>query len=120
MTTGGTSLRDDILRLYNPVHILVATPGRVLDLASKGVAKLNKCEIMVMDEADKLLSPEFQPVLEELIGFLPSSRQTALYSATFPLAVKAFKEKYLRAAHRDQFDGRADSAGNHTILCLCG
>lgn len=96
VTTGGTSLRDDILRLYNPVHILVATPGRVLDLASKGVAKLNKCEVMVMDEADKLLSPEFQPVLEELIGFLPSSRQTALYSATFPLAVKAFKEKYLK------------------------
>ena len=96
VTTGGTSLRDDILRLYNPVHILVATPGRVLDLASKGVAKLNKCEVMVMDEADKLLSPEFQPVLEELIGFLPSARQTVLYSATFPLAVKAFKEKYLK------------------------
>lgn len=96
VTTGGTSLRDDILRLYNPVHILVATPGRVLDLASKGVAKLNKCEVMVMDEADKLLSPEFQPVLEELIGFLPSTRQTALYSATFPLAVKAFKEKFLK------------------------
>lgn len=95
VSTGGTALKDDILRLYNPVHIMVATPGRVLDLASKGVANLSECSIMVMDEADKLLSPEFQPVIEELIKHLPSSRQILLYSATFPLAVKAFKDRFL-------------------------
>ena len=95
VSTGGTALKDDILRLYNPVHIMVATPGRVLDLASKGVANLSECPIMVMDEADKLLSPEFQPVIEELIKHLPSSRQILLYSATFPLAVKAFKDRFL-------------------------
>ena len=95
VSTGGTSLKDDILRLYQPVHIMVATPGRVLDLAGKGVAKLNECAIMVMDEADKLLSPEFQPVIEELIKFLPASRQIMLYSATFPLAVKNFKDRFL-------------------------
>lgn len=98
VTTGGTGLRDDIMRLYNPVHILVATPGRVLDLASKGVAKLTNCPILVMDEADKLLSPEFQPVIEELITFLPANRQILLYSATFPLVVKAFKDKHLKKA----------------------
>lgn len=95
VSTGGTSLKDDILRLYNPVHVMVATPGRVLDLASRGVANLQSCAIMVMDEADKLLSPEFQPVLEELIRFLPAQRQILLYSATFPLAVKAFKDRFL-------------------------
>lgn len=95
VSTGGTSLKDDILRLYQPVHIMVATPGRVLDLAGKGVAKLNECSIMVMDEADKLLSPEFQPVIEELIKFLPAQRQIMLYSATFPLAVKNFKDRFL-------------------------
>lgn len=95
VSTGGTALKDDILRLYNPVHIMVATPGRVLDLASKGVANLSECSIMVMDEADKLLSPEFQPVIEELIKHLPASRQILLYSATFPLAVKAFKDRFL-------------------------
>lgn len=95
VSTGGTALKDDILRLYNPVHIIVATPGRVLDLAGKGVANLSECSIMVMDEADKLLSPEFQPVIEELIKHLPSSRQILLYSATFPLAVKAFKDRFL-------------------------
>ena len=95
VSTGGTALKDDILRLYNPVHIMVATPGRVLDLVGKGVANLSECSIMVMDEADKLLSPEFQPVIEELIKHLPSSRQILLYSATFPLAVKAFKDRFL-------------------------
>ena len=50
VTTGGTSLRDDIMRLYNTVHVVVATPGRILDLAQKGVAKLNNCKMLVMDE----------------------------------------------------------------------
>ncbi|PNW84166.1 hypothetical protein CHLRE_04g223850v5 [Chlamydomonas reinhardtii] len=96
VTTGGTSLKDDIMRLYQTTHIVVATPGRVVDLASKGVARLNECRMLVMDEADKLLSPEFQPVVEQLIGYLPDDRQIMLYSATFPVTVKAFKEKFLR------------------------
>ncbi len=50
VTTGGTSLRDDIMRMYNTVHVVVATPGRVLDLANKGVAKLSNCHTFVMDE----------------------------------------------------------------------
>lgn len=58
MTTGGTSLRDDIMRLHAVVHIMVATPGRILDLASKEVAKLNKCTMLVMDEV-RLLSHWF-------------------------------------------------------------
>ena len=50
VTTGGTSLRDDIMRLGSPVHLIVATPGRILDLASKGVADLKGCKVLVMDE----------------------------------------------------------------------
>ena len=96
VTTGGTSLKDDIVRLYNPVHILVGTPGRVLDLANKNVADLKNCHTLVMDEADKLLSPEFQPLIEELIPFMPQDRQILLFSATFPITVKDFRDKYLR------------------------
>ena len=96
VTTGGTSLKDDIMRLHQPVHIVVATPGRLVDLASKNVAKLNQATMLVMDEADKLLSPEFQPVISQLIDFTPKNRQILLYSATFPVTVKAFKDKYLR------------------------
>ena len=98
-TTGGTSLKDDILRLYNTVHILVATPGRVLDLANKGVAKLGNCKTLVLDEADKLLSPEFQPLIEDLMKYLPKDRQIMLFSATFPVTVKDFKDKFLQKPH---------------------
>ncbi|KAB5527076.1 hypothetical protein DKX38_020923 [Salix brachista] len=94
-TTGGTSLKDDIMRLYQPVHLLVGTPGRILDLAKKGVCILKDCSVLVLDEADKLLSPEFQPSIEQLIRFLPSNRQILMFSATFPVTVKDFKDRYL-------------------------
>jgi ATP-dependent RNA helicase DDX6/DHH1 len=96
VSTGGTSLRDDILRLYNIVHVLVGTPGRILDLAEKGVAVLSKCQIVIMDEADKLLSEDFVPVVEQLIRQCHINRQISLFSATFPVTVKDFKEKHLK------------------------
>ncbi|GFP85146.1 dead-box ATP-dependent RNA helicase 8 [Phtheirospermum japonicum] len=96
VSTGGTSLKDDIMRLYQPVHLLVGTPGRILDLTKKGICVLKDCSVLVMDEADKLLSPEFQPSIEQLISFLPPTRQILMYSATFPVTVKDFKDKYLR------------------------
>lgn len=99
VTTGGTSLKDDIMRLYNPVHIIVATPGRILDLASKKVADLTNCKTIIMDEADKLLSPEFQPVLEQIIGLCHEEHQICLFSATFPVTVKSFCSKFVPNAY---------------------
>ncbi|OWO97958.1 hypothetical protein B2J93_3756 [Marssonina coronariae] len=93
VTTGGTLLRDDIVRLQDPVHVIVGTPGRILDLAGKGVADLSECPTFIMDEADKLLSPEFTPVIEQLLQFHPKDRQVMLFSATFPITVKAFSDK---------------------------
>ena len=83
------------MRLYNTVHILVGTPGRILDLASKGVANLRQCKTVIMDEADKLLSTEFQPLLEQLITSCAPNRQICLFSATFPVTVKSFKDKFI-------------------------
>lgn len=96
VTTGGTGLKDDIIRLGDAVHIIVGTPGRILDLTSKGVADLSECSIFVMDEADKLLSPEFTVVIEQLLNFHPKDRQVMLFSATFPMIVKEFKDKHMR------------------------
>ncbi|KAK8140020.1 ATP-dependent RNA helicase DHH1 [Apiospora sp. TS-2023a] len=93
VTTGGTGLRDDIIRLQDPVHIVVGTPGRILDLAGKNVADLSECPMFIMDEADKLLSQEFTPVIEQLLQFHPKDRQVMLFSATFPLSVKDFSDK---------------------------
>ena len=83
------------MRLYNSIHIIVATPGRILDLASKKVANLDECRMIVMDEADKLLSPEFQPVLEQIIGLCNKDHQICLFSATFPVTVKNFCQKFV-------------------------
>ncbi|KAI2616757.1 DEAD-domain-containing protein [Hypoxylon sp. NC1633] len=93
VTTGGTTLRDDIVRLQDPVHIVVGTPGRILDLAGKNVADLSECPMFIMDEADKLLSIEFTPTIEQLLQFHPKDRQIMLFSATFPVSVKDFSDK---------------------------
>jgi len=99
VTTGGTNLKDDIMRLQTPVHILVGTPGRIHDLADKGVANLKDCNCIVMDEADKLLSPEFIPVLESLISKCNAHHQILMFSATFPVTVRGFKQKFLPDAY---------------------
>ena len=99
VTTGGTGLKDDIMRLNDTVHIIVGTPGRILDLASKGVADLSTAHTFVMDEADKLLSPEFTITVEQLLQFHPKDRQVMLFSATFPIVVKSFKDKHMRDPH---------------------
>ncbi|KAF3940704.1 hypothetical protein ABW19_dt0202359 [Dactylella cylindrospora] len=96
VTTGGTGLKDDIIRLNEAVHVLVGTPGRILDLAGKGVADFSECPTFIMDEADKLLSPEFTPIIEQLLAYFPSDRQIMLFSATFPLVVKSFMDKHLK------------------------
>merc|ERR1712166_531527 len=66
------------------------------DLAQKGVANMSDCKMICMDEADKLLSPEFQPLIEQLIAFMPADRQILLFSATFPVKVKSFKDKLMK------------------------
>uniref|UniRef100_F1KTS7 RNA helicase n=1 Tax=Ascaris suum TaxID=6253 RepID=F1KTS7_ASCSU len=96
VTTGGTDLRDDIMRLNGVVHLVVATPGRILDLMDKGVADMSRCSTLILDEADKLLSQDFQGILDRVIKFLPSERQIMLYSATFPLTVATFMQKHMK------------------------
>ncbi|KAK0042408.1 ATP-dependent RNA helicase cgh-1 [Biomphalaria pfeifferi] len=96
VTTGGTNLKDDILRLTEPVHVIIATPGRILDLMNKNLVKIQNCGTLILDEADKLLSQDFKGMLDSIIGHLPKDRQIMLYSATFPLTVEAFMGKHLK------------------------
>ena len=115
VSTGGTGLRDDIMRLGEMVHIVVGTPGRILDLAGKGVADLSECKTFVMDEADKLLSPEFTPVVERLLSFHPKDRQVMLFSATFPVVVRGFKVHYFPAYRRQLTDQDQHMQSPHEI-----
>jgi ATP-dependent RNA helicase DDX6/DHH1 len=94
-TTGGTNLKEDIMRLQQQVHVVIATPGRILDLMKKGLAVMDTCSMLVMDEADKLLSQDFKNMLDSVIGYLPPDRQILLYSATFPCTVDQFIKKHM-------------------------
>merc|ERR1711963_890408 len=78
------------MRIYEKVHLVVATPGRILDLMEKKIADVQHCKILCLDEADKLLSQDFKGMLDRLISHLPEQRQILLYSATFPLTVEHF------------------------------
>lgn len=99
VTTGGTDLKDDIIRLMQPCHIIVATPGRLLDLCNQRVADLSYCSTFVMDEADKLLDDSFEKLIGRLLSYTSKDRQVMLFSATFPSAVQQFREKWIKDAH---------------------
>uniref|UniRef100_A0A671M4M8 RNA helicase n=1 Tax=Sinocyclocheilus anshuiensis TaxID=1608454 RepID=A0A671M4M8_9TELE len=88
--------RIDLKKDYVQVHVIIATPGRILDLIKKGVAKVDKAQMIVMDEADKLLSQDFVVLIEDIISFMPKKRQILLYSATFPSSVQKFMSKHLQ------------------------
>lgn len=93
---GGTSIREDILRLENPVHIIVATPGRILDLAEKEVVDLSTVKTVILDEVDKLLSTHFMPVTQNIFEYLSKDVQVLLFSATFPKETTVkFQKKYV-------------------------
>jgi ATP-dependent RNA helicase DDX6/DHH1 len=96
-TTGGTNLRDDILRLKEPVQVLIATPGRVLDLLKKKLLITTNCKIVALDEADKLLSMDFHEMLDELLdNFMPRNVQILMFSATYPQSVESFTQRHLK------------------------
>ncbi|OIR59129.1 MAG: ATP-dependent RNA helicase DHH1 [Amphiamblys sp. WSBS2006] len=97
VTTGGTDLKDDIFRLTHHPQVVVATPGRLCDLAKK-VVNLAKCRQIVLDEADKLLSDFFAPSITSLFEAVPAACQKLLYSATFPAFVKGFIQREMPTA----------------------
>jgi len=81
---GGESMGHQIQNLKRNPHILVATPGRLIDHLKRGWVKLNDVKVLVLDEADRMLDMGFAPQLEEIIKRLPKDRQTILFSATMP------------------------------------
>jgi superfamily II DNA/RNA helicase len=92
---GGTSMEDQIRLLDRGVDVLIATPGRMLDLFERGKILLTDIKILVIDEADRMLDMGFIPDIEKIVGFLSPMRQTLLFSATMPPAIKKLTTKFL-------------------------
>jgi superfamily II DNA/RNA helicase len=92
---GGTNMADQIKKLEKGVDVLIATPGRLMDLFGRGKIMLNGCGLLVIDEADRMLDMGFIPDIEEICSKLPSVRQTLLFSATMPGPIKKLADKFL-------------------------
>lgn len=92
---GGFSRDIQIAKLNHLVHILVATPGRLIDLMLDGAADLSRVKIVILDEADELLNEGFLEDIEFILSCIIQQHQTLLFSATMPPAIKALMSKYL-------------------------
>ncbi len=92
---GGVRINPQIERLCRGVDILVATPGRLLDLVAKRHLQLCRIEFMVFDEADKMLDLGFSEEISEILDLLPDERRTMLFSATYTQAIRNLAEKLL-------------------------
>ncbi|MDA7605728.1 DEAD/DEAH box helicase [Verrucomicrobiales bacterium] len=84
---GGVGYGKQIDGIKSGVDVLIATPGRLIDLMEKGVVKLDKIEILVLDEVDRMLDMGFLPDVRKIVGKTPKSRQTLFFSATMPPAI---------------------------------
>ena len=92
---GGVQMGDQVKALEKGVDVLIATPGRLMDLFGRGKIMLNGCDLLVIDEADRMLDMGFIPDIEEICSKLPKNRQTLLFSATMPPPIQKLAAKFL-------------------------
>jgi len=92
---GGESLSDQKEALMKGVDVLIATPGRLMDLFDRGGLLLTDTKILVIDEADRMLDMGFIPDIEKIVGFLPKARQTLLFSATMAPEIRRLADAFL-------------------------
>lgn len=97
---GGVQMGDQVKALEKGVDVLIATPGRLMDLFGRGKILLNGCSLLVIDEADRMLDMGFIPDIEEICTKLPKERQTLLFSATMPPVIKKLADKFLNDPKR--------------------
>ena len=111
---GGTRIESEVKKLWSGVEILVATPGRLLDHVGQRSVNLSQVEILVLDEADRMLDMGFIPDVRKIIGFIPAKRQTLLFSATFSDEVRRLAGEFLDNPETVQVAARNSIADNLT------
>ncbi len=127
---GGISYNTQISKLKRGVDILVATPGRLFDLMERGVVHLGEVEVLVLDEADRMLDMGFWPTMKKIVAATPSTRQTLLFSATIDRRIMQNIEPILnnpafveishsgeKADTVDHFVVRTEQAKKSELLC---
>ena len=109
---GGTSIENQIRNFKRGAHIIVATPGRLIDLMNRGVVKLDTIDKLILDEADEMLNMGFAEDLEAIVSAVPEGRQTMMFSATMSREISAIASKYLHDAQEIVIGTRNEGAEN--------
>ncbi len=109
---GGTSIVNQINALKKGVQIIVATPGRLIDLMNRGVAHLDKVVNVVLDEADEMLNMGFSESIDEILKGVPADRNTLLFSATMSKEIEAIARNYLHD-HKEIVVGSRNEGAEH-------
>src|SRR5207248_7688879 len=99
-TVGGADVGAELRALRGGVHVVVGTPGRLVDHLERGSLQLDSLRVLVLDEADEMLDLGFRDELERILESAPEERRTLLFSATIPHAIEALARKYTRHAKR--------------------
>lgn len=118
--TGGQPMRDQRESLEQGAHIIVATPGRLLDLLDRGYADVSQVFLLVLDEADKMLEMGFEEQIKFIVDDIPRDRQTMLFSATFPAAIEQLSRRYQKnPTHIQVADSEESKPDIEQIMYSC-
>lgn len=109
---GGSSIESQIRQLKKGVQIIVATPGRLIDLIKRGVVKLNDVHTVVLDEADEMLNMGFVDSINEILDHVPEDRKMLLFSATMPKEVAKIASKFMKNPEEIVIGNRNEGAQN--------
>ena len=107
---GGVGENPQINALRSGTEIIIATPGRLLDLMRRGFVDFSQIEVVVLDEADRMLDMGFLPDIRQIVRALPRERQTLLFSASLSKEIEAVTSEFLTAPHLVQIGRRANPA----------
>ena len=108
--TGGEAINPQLMALRGGADIVIATPGRLLDLVTHNALRLSQVSTLVLDEADRLLDLGFGAELDRILALLPAQRQSVLVSATFPAAIASLAKRRLRDPLRITLGGTPEQA----------
>ena len=117
---GGASQNKQVAALRGNPHIVIATPGRLVDLMNQGLYKLDKVNIIILDEADRMLDVGFLPEIRRILKKVPKERQTMLFSATMPKSISSLASEFMKMPIRIEIAPQGTAAENveHEIFVV--
>jgi ATP-dependent RNA helicase DeaD len=115
---GGSRVKSDLLALEKGCHVVVGTPGRVIDHLKRGTLRLEGVHFVVLDEADAMLDIGFARDIDYILRTVPKQRQTALFSATMPMSIARLTHRHMRRAETVEIEPeQRTAAGVRQLYC---